>query len=234
MHIAIVADNVADRKQAERLFGRADTALAASIGTLFVDSFGDEASFLHACMQYDLFILDFDNNIAHSLEVARMLKEKNAPGLIVVCKHTDDPFLYETAIQGLYTLDKPILTAPLHKLLCDIHLELEKQQSQLDLVELRTDTDTHYISRSAILYARAYRREHRLRFYLTDGTVLESAGGFRELKRYLGGYEEFVLRPGRTLINKDHIKEETKRSTRLSNGETLEYSLFAFLTRSHI
>lgn len=227
MHIAVVADNIADRKQTERLLGRANTALAASIGTLFIDSFGDEESFLHACMRYDLFILDFDNDVAHSLKVAHILKEKNAPGLIAVCKHTDAPFQYETAIQGLYTLDKPILTAPLHKLLGDVHLELEKLQSQLDLVELRTDTDTHYVSRATILYARAYEKEHRLSYHFADGSVLESTGGFDDLMRYLGDYEEFAVRPNHTLVNQDHIKEETKKSIRLSNGETLEYSLFA-------
>ena len=229
MHIAVVADNVADRKQAERLLGRANTALAASIGTLFVDSFGDEESFLHACMRYDLFILDFDNDIPHSLEVAQKLKEKNAPGLIAVCKHTDAPFLHETAVQGLYTLDKPILPASLHKLLCDIHLELEKLQSTRDLVELRTDTDTHYVSRSTILYAHAKEKEHRLSYYFTDGSVLESTGGFDDLKRYLCDFDEFVIRPDHLVVNKDHIAAETKKSIRLSNGDVLEYSLFGRL-----
>lgn len=230
MHIAIVADNVADRKQAERLFGRADSALATSIGTLFVDSFGDEASFLHACMQYDMFLLDFDKDIAHSLEVARTLKEKNAKGLIVVCKHAEDPFLYETAIQGLYTLEKPILTGPLHKLLCDIHLELQKLQSQLDLLELRTETDTHYVSRSTLLYARAHEKEHRVTYHFADGSIIESSGGFDDLIRYLCDFEEFDLRPGHLIVNRDHIKNETRKRIRLSSGETLEYTLFGRLT----
>ena len=210
MHIAIVADNVADRKQAERLFGRANTALAASIGTLFIDSFGDEASFLHACMRYDLFVLDFDNDIAHSLEVARILKEKKAPGLVVVCKHAEDTSEYETSEQGLFTLNKPILTDSLHKLLYDIHTELQHVKSRLDLVELRTLKDTHYVSRSAILYAKAYIWKHRIHYHLTDGTVLESTGGFRDLKRYLGSYPEFEIRPGHILVNKEHEKEETE------------------------
>lgn len=231
MHIAVVADNVADRKQAERLLGRANTALSGSIGTLFVDSFGDEESFLHACMRYDLFILDFDNDLPHSMEVARKLKEKNAPGLIAVCKHAEAPFTHETAIQGLYTIDKPILTGPLHKLLCDIHLELEKIQSQLDIVELRTDTDTHYVSRSTILFARANEKEHRICYHFADGSVLESTGGFDDLKRYLCDYDEFVLRPDHTIVNKDHITSENKKSTRLSSGDLIEYSLLGRLTK---
>lgn len=225
MHIAIVADNIADRKQAERLFDRANTALSSETGTLFISSYGDETSFLHACMKYDLFVLDFDNDVPHSLAVAEKLKEKNAPGLIVVCKNAEAPFLYETAIQGLYTLDKPILTAPLHKLIRDVHLEIKKVQSQLDLVEIRTDTDTHYISRSTILYARAYEKEHRLAYHLADGNVLESTGGSDDLMRYLGDYDEFVQRPGHLLVNKDHIRSEDKKSICISNGDTIEISL---------
>ncbi len=229
MHIAIVADNIADRKQAERLFDRANTALAPETGTLFISSYGDETSFLHACMKYDLFVLDFDNDVPHSLAVAEKLKEKNAPGLIVVCKNAEAPFLYETAIQGLYTLDKPILTAPLHKLIRDVHLEIQKVQSQLDLVEIRTDTDTHYVSRATILYAKADEKEHRLSYHFIDGNVLESTGGSDDLLRYLGDYDEFVQRPGHLLVNKDHIRSETKKSILLSNGETLELSLLTRL-----
>lgn len=54
MHIAVLADNIADRKQTERLLDRANSALASEIGTLYVDSFGDESSFLPVCMKYDL------------------------------------------------------------------------------------------------------------------------------------------------------------------------------------
>lgn len=59
MHIAVLADNIADRKQTERLLDRANSALASEIGTLYVDSFGDESSFLPVCMKYDLFLFRY-------------------------------------------------------------------------------------------------------------------------------------------------------------------------------
>ena len=119
MHIAVLADNIADRKQTERLLDRANSALASEIGTLYVDSFGDESSFLPVCMKYDLFLLDIDHDMAHCMEIVARLQELSAPGMIVVCKDAAEPYRRENAIQHLYTLDKPILTAPLHKLLRD-------------------------------------------------------------------------------------------------------------------
>ena len=86
MHIAVLADNIADRKQTERLLDRANSALASEIGTLYVDSFGDESSFLPVCMKYDLFLLDIDHDMAHCMEIVARLQELSAPGMIVVCK----------------------------------------------------------------------------------------------------------------------------------------------------
>ena len=75
MHIAVLADNIADRKQTERLLDRANSALASEIGTLYVDSFGDESSFLPVCMKYDLFLLDIDHDMAHCMEIVARLQE---------------------------------------------------------------------------------------------------------------------------------------------------------------
>ena len=38
MYIAVVADNIADRKQLERLLGRANDALCEETGTLYIDA----------------------------------------------------------------------------------------------------------------------------------------------------------------------------------------------------
>ncbi len=165
MYIAIVADNVADRKQAERLLGRANTALAPTLGTLYISSYGDESSFLHECMKYDLFILDFDNDTAHSLKIAEQLREMNVPGIAAICKSAEEPFSYETAIAGVYTLDKPILTAPLHKLITDAHQEAEERRRAATLIELRGEKDTHYIPKDEIVYIDINDLQHTLVYH---------------------------------------------------------------------
>ena len=58
MYIAVIADNIADRKQLERLLNRANDAISDETGTLYIDAFGDEKSFLYTAMRYEIFFVD--------------------------------------------------------------------------------------------------------------------------------------------------------------------------------
>ena len=55
MHVAVCDDNIADRKQTERLLGRESDRRAKLTEGLFVDSYGNEQSLLTKPMQYDVF-----------------------------------------------------------------------------------------------------------------------------------------------------------------------------------
>ena len=233
MYIAIVADNIADRKQAERLLDRANTALAPSIGTLYISSFGDEEAFLHSCMKFDLFLLDFDRDHAHSLAVAHKLREMNAPGITVICKNSEEPFSYETAIQGVYTLDKPILTAPLHKTICDAHAEVLSRRKQKTLIELRSETGTHYIPKDEIMYVTIDDNAHRLCYHLSTNEQIEMLGTLQDVDKALGSYAEFKLKLKNICFNTDHIREENAKSILLSNGECFHYPLMHRLFQKH-
>ncbi len=225
MHIAIVADNVADRKHAERLFGRANTALSDQVGTLFVDSYGDEASFLHACMKYDMFLIDFDHDIPHSLSVAQRIKELNAPGLITICKHETEPWEYEPYFSDVFLLDKPIHADRLHQLIRDISQELEQIKSRLDLFEIRTETETHYVSSATILYARFTPQPEHITYHMETGEIYECRGSLVNLQQQFADYPEFAARPGHLYVNTAHIHSESKKGIVFSTGEELKYSL---------
>lgn len=58
MHIAVCDDNVADRKQLERLLKRESDKRAASTGIIYTDSFGNSTALLSNPMQYDAFYID--------------------------------------------------------------------------------------------------------------------------------------------------------------------------------
>ncbi len=223
MYIAIVADNVADRKQSERLMNRANTALAPSIGTLYVSSFGDESSFLHECMKFDLFIIDYDNDPERSLSTVSKLKEMCAPGISVILKPAEQPFSYETAIKGIYTLDKPILTAPLHKLIIDVYNEVEEKKKQVKLVELRGENGTHYIPKDDIMYIKIDDAKHTVNYHIATGEVIELSGTLSDVDKAVGIYDEFELKLRNVCINTEHIKEENKKSILMSDGECFQY-----------
>lgn len=227
MYIAVVADNIALRKQTERLLDRANTALAPTIGTLYADSFGDETSFLNVCIKYDLFLLDLEPE--HSVNLAKKLKDMQLPGVVAICKDAQAPFSYETAIQGIYTLDKPIMTAPLHKLITDAFHETDAKRKNLHLIEIRCELETHYVPKDDIIYAQYLEDQHKVRYVLTSGQSLIYSGSFLDMERSLSDYDNFQLKFKNTVINTAHIKEETKKSIQLSNGECFEYSLLSRL-----
>ena len=58
MHIAICDDNIADRKQLERLLGRESDKRKNISGLFYADSFGDSAALMRRAVQYDLIFID--------------------------------------------------------------------------------------------------------------------------------------------------------------------------------
>ena len=60
MHIAICNDNVADRKQLERLLARESDKRLSTSGNLYVDSYGHPDSLLKNPMQFDAFFIDME------------------------------------------------------------------------------------------------------------------------------------------------------------------------------
>ena len=80
MYIAVLADNIADRKQTERLLGRANDVLSNETGTLYIDSYGDSQSLMRAPMKYELFFLDIYETEDHGRSVIDALKSANVPG----------------------------------------------------------------------------------------------------------------------------------------------------------
>ena len=226
MYIAIVEDNVADRKQTERLMDRANKALAPSIGTLYISTFGDESSFLHECMKFDMFIIDYDNDPERAFETINELEKRCAPGIPVILKPADSPFSYDTAIRGIYTLEKPILTAPLHKLITDIWHEAEEKKSRVKLVELRGENGTNYIPKEDIIYITADTSDHTVSYHLVSGQTIQMNGNMNDIYKAVGIYPEFEDRLKNIVFNTDHIKEDNKKSILLSNGERFSYPLF--------
>ena len=86
MHIAVCDDNVADRKQLERLLKRESDKRAASTGIIYTDSFGNSTSLLSNPMQYDAFYIDMclTEGITGT-EVANALIAQGVNAPIVMC-----------------------------------------------------------------------------------------------------------------------------------------------------
>ena len=58
MYIAVIADNIANRKHMERLLDRTSDAIMATTGNLYIESYGDPESMWPSIKRYDLFFVD--------------------------------------------------------------------------------------------------------------------------------------------------------------------------------
>ena len=58
MHLAVCDDNIADRKQMERLLGRESDRRLNTTGVLYVDSFGNRSAILSTPLIYDGLFMD--------------------------------------------------------------------------------------------------------------------------------------------------------------------------------
>ena len=62
MHVAICDDNIAERKQMERLLGRLSDKIAAQSEPLYIDSFGNPEALLEAQLHYSVYFIDLVNS----------------------------------------------------------------------------------------------------------------------------------------------------------------------------
>ncbi len=226
MYIAVICDNMADRKQLERLLGRANDALSDETGTLYIDAFGDEKSFLSTAMRYELFFIDLTLSEDGGRSVIEALKEAGVPGRIAVCKSEDSPFSYQDAIEGIFSIDKPILTAPLHAMIKEAHAEFIKSADQTPKLEIRNETETNYIPFSEIVCAIA--ADHTVEVHLENGEVVSYLGDILSFDKNFAEHGEFFYATNDTIVNSNHVLSRTKKEIVLTDKTVIRLKRFPF------
>ena len=224
MYIAVLADNVADRKQTERLLGRANDVLFKETGTLYIDSFGDMESLMHAPMKYELFLIDMFHSDTHGQSVAAALRKANVPGNIALMIPKDTPFSYQIVLDGLTTIQKPLVATTLHQLIRETHKE--QLRTIIPKIEIRSENETYYIPLEQIIYARE--KEHFVYVHLDNGKVLPMLGEIRDFYRWVSTHPEFILVKKDTVLNENHVISSTKKEYHMSNGENISLPRFSF------
>ena len=170
MHIAICDDNIADRKQLERLIKRESDKRAEASGILFTASFGNADSLLANPMQYDAFYIDVClTEGLTGLDVAKALIAKGVNAPIVLCcsainyrelftegntagekQSANETHSVVSLPSNVFFLDKPIKVAELSGSIDHALQILDKAEP---LIELREDKETFYVTEPDILYA---------------------------------------------------------------------------------
>lgn len=224
MHIAICDDNIADRKQLERLLGRESDKRKNISGLFYADSFGDSAALMRRAVQYDLIFIDMTQSGPDGFSLALSLTSHGISAPIVLCSSSVN---YQTQIEALDScpvnllhLEKPIKTAELSALL-DKAVELQALREPT--IELRSETDTYYVKEDELLYA--YQKGSYVHAHLTGSRVISMRTYIDNFFDEIAMYTHFV-KAGSALFNITFMQEYSLFQITLKDGTTLKSNPF--------
>ena len=222
IYLAICDNNIADRKQLERLLGREkDKRLAENYDVLYIDSFGSEEALMTTPVKYDIFFIDVTEGGATGMEIAKKLRLRGIAAPIVLCESTINYSSYVNAPENLIYIEKPVNTGQVSHL---VDVALEWARRKIPLFEARCQNETRFLSHDELIRATALDR-FLTRLCLTSGEYLDISDSISSLEKQCSTYGCFI-RCKKDLVNVFHIMHSAGGGFRLSNGDTVSYSVF--------
>lgn len=201
MHIAICDDNVADRKQLERLLKRESDKRASKSGVLYIDSYGHPDSLLANPMQYDAFFVDICKTEGFTgRQVVDSLSALGCTAPVIMCCSEVD-YRRESFPERVLFIDKPIRTLELSAVLDSAQTI---KDSAVPVIELRQDSGTLYVTEPDILYAVAEKRH--LNVALADGRNIAVTTTASNFFSQVENFPVFFAPDRHTVINGRHIQ----------------------------
>lgn len=217
MHIAVCDDNVADRKQFERLIRREADRRAAQEVVLFANFFGNADALLSNPMQYDIFYIDLCRTPGtDAAEVVRALVQKGIQVPVVMCCSEIDYRQLSLPGEVLF-LVKPIRQEELSS---TIGHALEISMQAVSRIELRDENNTYYVTEEEILYA--IQDGLMIDIFLSDGRVIHTLDNAINLFSQLEAFPSFLVPTPKVLINGRHISGFKFHRVVMSDGRVLK------------
>ena len=225
MHIAICDDNIADRKQLERLLKREADKRKARTGLLYADSFGDCRILSTNHMQYDLFFLDMTAAAPDGLTFALQLIENGVTAPIVLCSSKINYKERASALPAvpgsILYLNKPIITAELSAILDKAE---ERDACRIPKIELRSEQKTWYVEEDDILYA--IQKGRYVHVFLQSGEEIPVLSEMYNFYNTISTFEHIVFLNDHGLINVAHMDHYTPLAVFMKDGCRLSSNPF--------
>ena len=200
MHIAICDDNVADRKQLERLLQRESDKRASTSGILYIDSYGHPESLLQNPLQYDAIFVDVCKTPDYAAETfVKALVQKHDSAFIIMCC-SDIDYRSHNFAEEIFFLDKPIKVADLSDAL---DAALKAKEKSHPVIELREEKQTLFVLEEEILYG--IQTGQRLEIALTGKRIANIANSALNFFKENEHYPTFVCPKETVVINIRHI-----------------------------
>ncbi len=226
MHLAVCDDNIADRKQTERLLGRESDRIFKETGErIYIDSYGNAEAFLQNPQMYHGLFIDMTVGDVDGLAILKTLLDINiVRPIIMLCQNLDYRKLASDAgidAPNVLFLDKPIRVAELHEVIDKIK---ELTADVPPTIELRGMEETIYAREEEIISAESKKRSEIL-IHLTGGRQIAVIGDI------INFYDECKIFPSICpvndygLVNVNHVTGTSFGKVHLDNGNTIKQSL---------
>ena len=224
MHLAVCDDNIADRKQTERLLGRQSDRYFKETGErIWIDSYGNVEAFMQNPQMYQGLFIDMKGEDCNGFDILKMLLYAGIESPIVMCCSTID---YKVLVEkegitapNILFLDKPIKVSEI--------TEIVDKISDLDVasapsIELRGKDETIYAHGDDIICVKKVRSD--LEVHLTGNrmvAVLDDIANFYDQCKI---FPQICPVNDNGLVNIDHIKKTGFGRVTLDNDMTLPVS----------
>ena len=214
MHIAVFDDNIADRKQMERLLRRqSDRYQKEGKEHFYIDLYGNIEALMRFPQLYDIIFIDMaepeseNSHFRNGMDVAKLLFEAGGIKNVVMCsgKHDYKALAKEAGLYDeLLFLEKAIRVKDLEDMLAECEVRIG---DPVPTLELRGETETIYARQDDIVCAEMI-GEHQFTVYFDDGRTLDVIGDMYNLYEQCQIFDSICPISQNAMINVNHIKNE--------------------------
>ncbi|WP_408070629.1 hypothetical protein [Butyrivibrio sp. JL13D10] len=214
MHIAVFDDNIADRKQMERLLRRqSDRYQKEGKEHFYIDLYGNIEALMRFPQLYDIIFVDMaepeseDSHFRNGMDVAELLFEAGGIKNVVMCsgKHDYKVLAKEAGLDDkLLFIEKAIRVKDLEAILAECE---ERLGDPVPTLELRGEKETIYATENDFISAEMI-GEHQLTVYFTEGRSLDIITDIYNLYEQCEIFSSICPISQNAMINVNHIKNE--------------------------
>ncbi len=225
MNIAVCDDNIADRKQTERLLGRESDRIFKETGErLYIDSYGNPDAFLQNPQMYHGLFIDMTNSDLDGIAILRVLIKINIVRPIIMCCSSLD-YRKLAADEGLDApnvlfLDKPIKVAELRAVMDRIQ---DMNAISIPTLELRGMEETIYAREDEIICVEKVRSE--LLVHLTENRKVSIVADIINFYDECGIFPAICPVNDNGLVNVNHVVKTSFGKAFMDNGMVMKVSL---------
>ena len=238
MHIAVCDDNIADRKQTERLLGREADKRKNTDGAFYADYFGNIEALINKPLMYDLYLIDTgvtelnptdattnSKGINGGLSLALFLIDRGVTAPIVLCSSKVNYLEQLQALSpcpgNLLHMQKPIKAAELSQM---IEHALGEFSKKTPTIELRSKEGTFYVLEDDIIYATT--KGVFTTVYLKDKEPVTFQTDMINFYDQIAMYTHMFLVNDNTLINLAYYRKHSHFKIELTTGVTVKINPF--------